>query len=308
MKPQPCVATIGFFDGVHQGHRFLIEQVRRLAAEEGLESAVITFPVHPRQVMQPDCHLALLSTSEEKRALLRATGIDRIIELPFTRELSQYTAREFMGEVLQKRLQVHTLVIGYDHRFGHNRSEGFEDYCRYGREMGMRVVHAPACVVDGVTVSSSAIRRFLLGGEVTMANRCLGYEYYLEGTVIHGFQVGRTLGFPTANLSVEEPGKLIPVNGVYAVRVTLDADGSSYSGMLNIGVRPTVGNGTQRSIEVHLLRFAGNLYGRKIRVSFVQRIRNEQKFSGLDALVAQLRTDACEVERLMLSDGASFPL
>ena len=156
----PCVATIGFFDGVHRGHQFLIGCVKQIARERDLSSVIITFPVHPRMVMQPGFQMPLLSTPAEKRQMLEAQGVDRIVELPFTMELSQYTAREFMVEVLQRRLHVDTLVIGYDHRFGHNRSEGFEDYRRYGEEIGMRVVHAEACVVDGVTVSSSAIRRF----------------------------------------------------------------------------------------------------------------------------------------------------
>ncbi len=300
MEQKNCVATIGFFDGVHQGHRFLIEQVKRIAKEEHREAVVITFPIHPQRVMQPEYQLKLLSTPEEKRDLLYATGIDRIIELPFTRKLSQYTAHDFMLKVLQKRYRVHTLIIGYDHRFGHNRSEGFDDYCRYGKEMGMEIVHAPVCIVDNITVSSSAIRRFLTGGEVSIANRCLGYTYFLEGTVIHGFKIGHTLGFPTANLLVEEPDKLIPTNGVYAVRVRLE--GNEYAGMLNIGVRPTVGNNTCQSIEVHLLHYAGNLYGRKMRLSFVQRIRNEQKFDSLEQLADQLRKDAELVERLLLSD------
>ena len=299
MDGRPCVATIGFFDGVHRGHRFLIDCVKRLARERGLEAVIITFPVHPRMVMQPGFQMPLLSTPEEKRRLLGEQGVDRVVELPFTLELSRLTAREFMVEALQRRLCVDTLVIGYDHRFGHNRSEGFEDYRRYGAEIGMRVVRAEVCVVDGVTVSSSAIRRFLCGGEVAIAARCLGYEYYLEGTVVDGFKVGRRLGVPTANLRVEEPGKLVPADGVYAVRVAVG--GRTYAGMLNIGVRPTVDNGGDRSVEVHILRFGGDIYGEHMRVDFVQRIRNEQKFAGTDELVAQLRRDAAEVERLLLS-------
>ncbi len=298
MNQKPCVATIGFFDGVHRGHRFLISCVKRLADELGLESAIITFPVHPRMVMQPGFRMELLSTPEEKHRMLESEGVNRIVELPFTVELSKYTAREFMVEVLKHRLHVDTLVIGYDHCFGHNRSEGFEDYRRYGEEIGMHVVHAEVCVVDGVTVSSSAIRRFLCGGEVTIAAHCLGYEYYLEGTVVDGFKVGRTLGFPTANLRIEENGKLIPAGGVYAVRVEMQ--GKEYAGMLNIGCRPTVDNGKERSIEVHILHFSADIYGKPIRITFVQRIRNEQKFDGLDALVMQLKKDAEEVERLLL--------
>lgn len=298
MNAMPCVATIGFFDGVHRGHQFLIGCVKQIARERDLSSVIITFPVHPRMVMQPGFQMPLLSTPAEKRQMLEAQGVDRIVELPFTMELSQYTAREFMVEVLQRRLHVDTLVIGYDHRFGHNRSEGFEDYRRYGEEIGMRVVHAEACVVDGVTVSSSAIRRFLCGGEVTVAAHCLGYEYYLEGTVVDGFKVGRKLGYPTANLHVEEAGKLVPADGVYAVRAAVG--GETYAGMLNVGIRPTVNNGGRRSVEVHILHFTGNIYGAHMRITFVQRIRNEQKFDTLEALMEQLACDAEEVERLLL--------
>lgn len=298
MNALPCVATIGFFDGVHRGHQFLISCVKQIARERGLTSVIITFPVHPRMVMQPGFQMPLLTTPEEKHRMLEAQGVGRIVELSFTMELSQYTAREFMVEVLQHQLHVDTLVIGYDHRFGHNRSEGFEDYRRYGEEIGMRVVHAEACVVNGVTVSSSAIRRFLCGGEVTIATHCLGYEYYLEGTVVNGFKVGRKLGFPTANLHVEKAGKLIPADGVYAVRVSVC--GQTYAGMLNIGIRPTVDNGRRRSVEVHILHFAEDIYGAHMRIAFVQRIRNEQKFDTLEALTEQLACDAQEVERLLL--------
>ena len=232
MNIKPCVATIGYFDGVHKGHQFLLEHVKQMAKEKGLESAVITFTEHPRKVMQPDYHLDLLSTPEEKRQMLKATGIEHIIEFPFTIELSQLTAREFMTEVLQKQLHVQTLFIGYDHRFGHNRSEGFEDYQRYGAEIGMDIIHAPVCEIDNVNVSSSAIRRFLCGGEITIATHCLGYEYFLAGKIVDGFKLGRKLGFPTANIQINEPGKLIPADGVYAVRVFLE--GTEYAGMLNI--------------------------------------------------------------------------
>ena len=289
MNAMPCVATIGFFDGVHRGHQFLIGCVKQIARERDLSSVIITFPVHPRMVMQPGFQMPLLSTPAEKRQMLEAQGVDRIVELPFTMELSQYTAREFMVEVLQRRLHVDTLVIGYDHRFGHNRSEGFEDYRRYGEEIGMRVVHAEACVVDGVTVSSSAIRRFLQSGRVEEAAVCLGYRYSLAGEVVEGYRVGRTLGFPTANLRVSDSDKLIPAEGVYAVRVLLE--GQTYGGMLCIGNRPTLDNGTNVSIEVHLFQFSGNAYHLPMRIEFVAYMRPEQRFDSLDALVEQLRKD-----------------
>lgn len=292
-----CVATIGFFDGVHRGHRFLIEQVKTLAAEHQLSSTLITFPVHPRKIMQADYQPELLSTPEEKEKLLCQTGIDKCLMLPFTLELSQLSAYEFMRDVLQKQLNVRILVIGYDHRFGHNRSEGFEDYCRFGKELGMEVVRAQACIFNGVHISSSVIRAFLSGGEVKLANKCLTYRYDLEGIVVDGYKVGRTLGYPTANLSVTAPDKLIPANGVYAVIVHIE--GATYKGMLNIGCRPTLDNGTERSIEVHILHFSADVYQKKMRIEFVDRIRDEKKFRRVEELAAQLGRDAKEVERLL---------
>lgn len=295
--PEPCVATIGFFDGVHTGHRFLIRQVRELAAARGLRSALITFPVHPRKVMKADYRPELLTTPEEKRTLLEETGVDYCFMLDFTQEVSRLTAREFMSDLLRDRYRVQTLVIGYDHRFGHNRSEGFEDYCRYGSEMGIEVIRARACMCDDLHVSSSVIRKMLHQGEVDMASRCLGYDYFLDGTVVSGYQVGRKIGFPTANLSVDDPDKLIPADGVYAVHVTFD--GRTYNGMLNIGTRPTIGNGPERSIEVNILHFHSNIYDKFIRISFVKYLRPELKFDGIDGLIAQLHRDAADVEALL---------
>lgn len=286
---QPCVATIGFFDGVHRGHRFLIEQVKRVAAEEGLRSALITFPIHPRKVMQKDYQPLLLSTPKEKAELLASTEADYCVMLDFTPQLAKLSAKEFMEDVLKERLNVRTLVIGYDHRFGHNRSEGFEDYCRYGEEIGIKVVRAEACVIDGINVSSSVIRHLLQNGEMEKANKCLGYEYYLDGTVVDGYKVGRTIGFPTANLKVENPDKLVPADGVYAVKVTVA--GQEHYGMLSIGVRPTMNNGANRSIEVNIFDFSSNIYDKFIRITFVKYTRPELKFDSLDALIEGLRQD-----------------
>ncbi len=291
------MATIGFFDGVHRGHCFLIEQVKELAAERGLASCLISFPVHPRKVMQADYQPQLLSTYDEKRTRLLRTGVNRCVMLPFTREMSQLSAYDFMKSVLHNQLNVRVLVVGYDHRFGHNRCEGFADYVRYGEELGMDVVQAKACVLDGINVSSSAIRKFLLQGDVRSANKCLGYDYRLEGRVVDGFKVGRTLGFPTANVMESDPDKLIPANGVYAVRVKL-AD-KTYKGMLNIGVRPTVGNDATRSVEVHILHFSGDIYRHAIGIEFVERIRDEHRFENMSDLSAQLEKDAEKVDKLL---------
>ena len=294
---EPCVATIGFFDGVHLGHRFLIEQVKELAKDQGLRSALITFPVHPRQVMKSDYRPELLTTPEEKIELLKAQGVDYCIMLDFTVELSQLSALSFMKDILQQRYNVSTLIIGYDHRFGHNRSKGFEDYVRYGQQIGMNVYRAQACMIDDLNISSSLVRTHLLEGKIDLSTRYLGYNYSIEGVVVGGYRVGRTIGFPTANLDLRESNKLIPSDGVYAVRV--EVKGCLYAGMLNIGYRPTLDNGSKKSIEVHILRFDEDIYDEKIRLYFVSRFRSEMKFSGLDELIAQLKRDAAFVDSVL---------
>lgn len=302
--PEPCVATIGFFDGVHIGHRYLIQQVKEIAAAKGLRSALVTFPVHPRKVMHSDFRPELLTTPDEKISLLADTGVDYCLMLDFTPEISNLTALEFMEQLLKERFQVKCLVIGYDHRFGHNRSEGFEDYVRYGQSIGIEVVRALACTdyieindTKKITVSSSLIRKLLHQGDVDLAARCLGYEYFLDGTVVGGYQVGRKIGFPTANLSVDDPDKLIPADGVYAVWVTFD--GKTYMGMLNIGVRPTIDNGSNRTIEVNILHFHSDIYDKFIRLTFVKRTRPELKFDSIEELIEELHKDAKEVEAIL---------
>ena len=289
IHPQsPTVATIGFFDGVHLGHRFLIQQVKVAATQTGWQSSIITFPVHPRQVIQSDFQPQLLSSPEEKIELLASTGVDNCILLPFTRELSQLTAYEFM-QLLYDKYKVRMLVIGYDHRFGHNRAETFEDYCRYGRELGIHIMQASAYTQEQDKVSSSAIRRALQTGDIRTATKFLGYHYYLEGTVVDGYKVGRKIGFPTANLRVDFPNKLIPSIGVYAVYVYVN--GEKHKGMLNIGYRPTINNGTDLSIEVHILDFQGDIYHQKMRIEFIDFLRPEEKFNSVDELVLQMQKD-----------------
>ena len=303
ITPEPCVATIGFFDGVHAGHRYLIQQVKEIAAAKGLRSALVTFPVHPRKVMNVEYRPELLTTPEEKISLLADIGVDYCLMLDFTPEISRLTAREFMTQLLKERYQVKYLVIGYDHRFGHNRSEGFEDYVRYGKEIGIEVIRAKAYTSNieignepNIPVSSSLIRKLLHEGEVSLAAHCLKYEYFLDGIVVGGYQVGRKIGFPTANLRVDDPDKLIPADGVYAVWVTF---GKTYMGMLNIGVRPTIDNGPNRTIEVNILHFHSDIYDKFIRLTFVKRTRPELKFSSIDELITQLHKDAEETETIL---------
>ena len=292
----PSVATIGFFDGVHLGHRHLINQVKMAASLNGWCSSIITFPVHPRQVIQSDYQPLLLSSPEEKIELLASTGIDNCILLPFTRELSQLTAWEFM-QLLYDQYKVRMLVIGYDHRFGHNRAETFEDYCRYGRELGIHIMQATAYTQEQDKVSSSVIRRALLSGEVSTATKYLGYPYFMQGTIVSGYQVGRKIGFPTANLQVDFPNKLIPAIGVYAVRVSVN--GQSYRGMLNIGHRPTLNNGTNLSIEVHILDFEGDIYNQPMRIEFVDFLRPEAKFNSVEELALQIQKDKEKATKIL---------
>lgn len=309
ITPEPCVATIGFFDGVHAGHRYLIQQVKEIAVAKGLHSALVTFPAHPRKVMNASYHPELLTTPEEKISLLSNIGVDYCLMLDFTPDVSRLSAQEFMARLLKERYQVKCLVIGYDHRFGHNRSEGFEDYVRYGQEIGIEVIRAHAYKgnieigeAPNIPVSSSLIRRLLHEGEVGLAARCLEYDYYLDGTVVGGYQVGRKIGFPTANLKIDDPDKLIPADGVYAVWVTFD--GQTYMGMLNIGVRPTVDNGPDRTIEVNILHFHSDIYNKSIRLTFVERTRPELKFSSMEELIVQLHKDAEETEAILLAQKA----
>lgn len=295
---RPSVATIGFFDGVHRGHRFLIEQVREVAAARGLASSVVTFPVHPRKMLHSDFHPELLTTCDEKVTLLAKTGVDYCMILDFTPELACLSAKEFMT-LLKEHYHIQALVVGYDHRFGHNRSEGFDDYVRYGQELGMEVLLARAYFNNEVAVSSSAIRHLLLEGDVSGAAKGLGYQFFLNGTVVGGYHVGRTIGFPTANLKVNDSDKLVPADGVYAVYVFVN--GQQYGGMLSIGYRPTLNNGADRSIEVYIFNFNADIYNQPMRISFVQRTRSELKFDTIDALIEQLHKDEAEVTKILTS-------
>lgn len=298
---QACVATIGFFDGVHRGHRFLIRQLTRYAVGHDLASLLVTFRTHPRQVMQAAYQPQLLTTYDEKCGQLATTGADYCLTLDFTTALAALSARRFMAEILKEKLSVKVLVIGYDHRFGHDRSEGFAEYVEYGRELGMEVVRADAFAMSEVNVSSSMVRACLAEGEVGIAARCLTRPYEITGRVVHGFHVGHELGFPTANIQVEDSQKLIPKNGVYAVWVKGKIGGEEHvwGGMLNIGLRPTMENGENRTIEVHLLDFAGDLYGCRLTLSFVRRLRDERKFRNKGDLVHQLREDEAMVRMIL---------
>lgn len=291
------VATIGFFDGVHRGHRFLIDRVIEEAQQSGMSSAVITFDRHPREVLQTDYQPDLLSTLDEKLLLLSKTHVDNTVVLHFDASLAALTAHDFMRDVLQGELKVRKLIIGYDNRFGHNRSEGFDDYVCYGKELGIEVIRADAFLPDDVRVSSSVIRTCLREGRVEEANRLLGYDYTIESRIVSGYQNGRKMGFPTANLDVTRCQQLLPASGVYAVLVRLKDSVGWKRGMMNIGHRPTF-NGTTTSMEVNLFNFSGDLYGQELLVSFISKIRDERKFDSIDALAEQLQHDKVQINKL----------
>ena len=275
------VATIGFFDGVHCGHRFLISQVLEQARKEGLRSMAITMDCHPKTIVKTDYVPCLLTTTEERVSLLKKCGIDHVELLSFDHKMARMDALTFMREILRDTLNVSTLVMGYDHRFGNGGGE-HEDYIRWGEECGIRVIIAKK--FEQHYASSSEIRRLLTEGNVKDATKLLNHPYVLTGIVESGHQVGRTLGFPTANLRISQE-KLIPATGVYAVMTELGA------GIMNIGRRPTLNNGTNLSIEVHIMNYEGNLYGKELHLSFIERIREERKFASLDELRAQIQRD-----------------
>ena len=295
----PSVATIGMFDGVHEGHRFVLSHVCDYAKAHQIASTVITFDRHPREVVQTGWHPLLLTTFEERMRLLEETGVDRCVVLPFTIEMAALSARDFM-QMMVERLGVKVLLTGYDNRFGHNRSETFDDYVRYGKELGIEVKGLPPTPSEerGNHVSSSMVRRLLEKGDVKEAARCLTYPYSITGRVVKGEHVGTRLGFPTANLQVADPHKMIPAAGVYAVRCMMD-DGRSkmYKGMMNIGTRPTFGVHRQ-TLEVHILDYEGDLYGQTVTVSFIERLRDERRFDNEEELRAQLKEDANKVYSL----------
>ena len=295
------VATIGMFDGVHQGHQFVLRHVVQQAQERGMQSLCITFDHSPRQEQ-------VLTPLDEKLRLIRQTGIDHIEVLAFTPELKSLTARQFMTQVLKEQLGVSLLLTGYDNRFGHNREEGFDDYVRYGQKLGIEVRSLPPAPSEGEgeAVSSSLIRQLLTNGNVEEAAVCMGHRYTITGRVTHGEHVGTGMGYPTANLVPDDPCQLIPASGVYAVYVSPNTQHPSpntqhpspYKGMMNIGTRPTFGAHPQ-TLEVHLLHYQGDLYDQQLSVSFVSRLREERRFDNAETLKEQIRQDAIQVEKVL---------
>lgn len=293
---QACALTIGFFDGVHAGHCQLIEQLKQEAAKRSLPSVVFTFSNHPREGMQSNYVPKLLTTNSERIELLEKTGVDYVIEVPFNMELASYSSRFFMRKVLVEQLHTRFLLVGHDHHFGCDREHGFEYYAQIATEFGMEVQQSFPFLTEGVRVSSSLIRKNLEEGGVIAAQRMLGYTYFLEGIVVPGHKVGRTLGFPTANVAISDVRKLIPREGVYAVEVQVEGETRRRYGMLNIGVRPTfVSQSVAKSIEVNVFDYSQDIYQKSIKIYFVEYHRPEIKFDTPDKLTHQLRQDRDQI-------------
>ncbi|MBI2269227.1 MAG: bifunctional riboflavin kinase/FAD synthetase [Bacteroidetes bacterium] len=284
------VVTSGTFDGVHVGHQRIIQRLTEVAKHSGGETVLLTFYPHPRMVLFPDDNeLKLLNTQEEKIRLLEKQGIDHLIIYPFTKKFSRLSSVNFIRDILVNSIGTKKLVIGYNHHFGRNREGSFEHMKEYGPVYGFDVEEIPAQDIDNVEISSTKIRKALQAGDVRTANAFLGYSYTLTGKVIKGRQLGRTLGYPTANLSVSDKYKLIPANGIYVVEVNYG--NKTYKGMMSIGLNPTVNSGKDRSIEVNILDFEKDIYGDDLTISFIDKIRDEEKFESLEKLKLQLGKD-----------------
>lgn len=282
------MVTIGTFDGVHLGHKKVIAKIISNAEELNCESTVLTFFPHPRVVLQNGESLKLLNTIEEKKLLLDKLGLTNLIIHPFDNEFAQLSAEDFAKKILIDQLHVHKIIIGYDHRFGKNRSADIKDLLLFGQKYGFEVEQISAQEIDEIAISSTKIRTSLEEGAITLANGYLGYNYFFSGTVVKGNQLGRTLGFPTANIQIAEDYKLIPKKGVYIVKSKIN--GKDCIGMMNIGTRPTV-DGKNQSIEVHFLDQNIDLYNKKITIELLAFIREEQKFESVEALKNQLEKD-----------------
>ena len=314
-----CAATIGVFDGVHAGHRQVIKHLVSTARFPHLASMVITFDRQPRQLFDPEFRPQLLTTQEEKEREIERLGVDFLVVLPFTKEMAQLSAHDFMAQILKEKLNVKSLQIGYDNRFGRDRTEGFDDYVRYGQELGINVYQGIKLSFQDYdfAVCSSNIRSLLADdGDIETATVMLEHPYQLSGKVMPGEHIGHQLGFPTANLQPDDPFKLIPASGVYAVwaqvadqttpaRRLLYEDAIAYSGgealpaMMNIGTRPTF-DGRNRTLEVNIFDFDGDLYGQTVIITFVARLREEQKFESPEALMAQLKEDQEQAKTILL--------
>lgn len=287
---KPTIVTIGTFDGVHVGHKKILEKIIQNTNNSDYESLVLTFFPHPRTVLQTGTEMKQLNTIDEKSNLIEKAGIDNLVIHPFDKEFASLSAEEFVKKVLVDKFNIKKIVIGYDHRFGKNRTADINDLIAFGNQYNFEVEQISAEELNEVAVSSTKIRNALTDGNIELANSFLGYNYAITGMVVQGKQLGRTIGFPTANISINEDYKLIPNSGVYVVECKIE--NQSYFGMMNIGTNPTVENTNQKQkLEVNIFDFNQDVYGKSINISFLKRIRSEQKFGSLDALKNQITSD-----------------
>ncbi len=292
-----AVVTIGTFDGVHLGHRKIISRIKELAEECGGETVILTFFPHPRMILHPeDESLKLINTIHEKADLLQELGVDHLIITPFSRDFSNQTAGDYICDVLVNKIGTKKIVIGYDHRFGKDRKGGLNDLLKFAPEYGYEVIEIPEEDINDVAVSSTRVRKALLEGDIQLANTFLGYPFFISGKVGRGDKIGRQIGYPTANIVIEETYKLIPSDGIYSAKVIIK--GQAYKGMAYIGTRPTI-NGITRNIEVNIFDFHADIYGDDIRMEFYHFVRGDIKFTGLDELIVQLAKDKADVLKLL---------
>lgn len=287
-NPRGSVVTIGTFDGVHIGHKALLNRLVKTAKKEDLDAVVLTFFPHPRMVLQTDASIQLINTIDERIDLISKTGLDHLIIHPFTKAFSRLTALEFVRDILVHKLNIKKIVIGYDHRFGRNRNADIEDLRAFGLTYGFEVEEISAQELDDVAVSSTKVRNALKEGDIQTANTYLGYPFMLSGTVVRGKEIGRTIQYPTANLALSEDYKLIPKEGVYVVKATIDS--KTIYGLTSIGTNPTVG-GTLKTIETYFLNFSSDLYEKKLQIEFLTHIRDGETFKSMDALKKAIQSD-----------------
>ncbi|WP_411275329.1 bifunctional riboflavin kinase/FAD synthetase [Daejeonella sp.] len=303
VKTNNAVVTIGTFDGVHYGHQKIISRLQEIARQKKGETVVLTFFPHPRMILHPeDKAIKLITTISEKAERLEKLGIDHLIITPFTRDFSNLSPHEYISYVLVDKIGTKQIVIGYDHRFGKDREGGLGHLQKYSADFGFEVEEIPEQDINDVAVSSTKIRNAIQDGDVKTANAFLGYHFHLTGKVIKGDQIGRSLGFPTANLFVEETYKLIPSDGIYAVNVQLSPamdEERSFNGMAYIGHRPTI-NGMTHNIEVNIFDFDEDIYGSIIRINFLEYVRGDEKFDSIDELKAQLAKDEITVRSILV--------
>ncbi len=282
------ILTIGTFDGVHVGHNKILKRLIQDSKKNNLSSLVMTFFPHPRMILNKSHDIKMIDTIDEKINLLEKTGLDNLIIHPFDNNFSKIRAKEFVEEILIKKLKIKEIIIGYDHKFGKDREASVEDLKKFGLDYMFNVQEIPAEEIDSIAISSTKIRDAILNGEIEKCNKFLGRNFILTGKVVYGEGLGKKIDFPTANIEIKETYKIIPKNGVYLVKTKINS--KTYFGMMNIGIRPTVG-GTNKSLEIHFFNFKDNIYGKNVSIEIIKKIRDEEKFSSIDQLKIQLKKD-----------------